>query len=207
MTKRFILLLLLGALISSTSLAQEPAKPESQSRQQRQPQRQPVVEVPAEPQAETESTDVAMRKVLTELSEQVGKLSVEIRKTRLDGERNSTMLELLLYEERQERIEGKLQDAINYKAQLDAQEADIQRRQRNIQQELTLRGGYALRREEAEAALKQELQRALDMIHNQQTQYQTRIADLQGQTDRLRARIEELRKKAERLEAKRESEQ
>ena len=207
MTKRIFYLFLLTAILAVVALAQEPVKPEPKQRNQRQPQHQPVVEIPAEPQAEPETTDAAMRKVLTELSEQVNKLTVEIRRTRLDGERSSTMLELLLNEERQERIEGKLQDAINYKAQLDAQEVDIQRRQRNIQQELTLRGGYGLRRDEAEAALKQEFQRNLDAIHNQQTQYQIRIADLQGQTERLRSRIAELRKKAERLEAKRESEQ
>lgn len=207
MTKRIFYLLLLTAILAAVALAQEPVKPETKQRNQRQPQRQPVVEIPAEPQAEPESTDAAMRKVLTELSEQVNKLTVEIRRTRLDGERSSTMLELMLYEERQERIESKLQDALNYKAQLDAQEIDIQRRQRNIQQELTLRGGYGLRRDEAEAALKQEFQRNLDAIHNQQTQYQTRIADLQGQSERLRSRIAELRKRAERLEAKRESEQ
>lgn len=207
MTKRILLLFLSTMILAAVALAQEPVKPEPKTRNQRQPQRQPVVEIPAEPQAEPESTDATLQKVLSALSEQVGKLTVEIRRTRLDGERNSTNLELLLYEERQERVEGKLQDTLNYKAQLDAQEADIQRRQRNIQQEVTMRGGYGLRRDEAEAAIKQELQRNLEAVRNQQTQYQTRIADLQGQADRLRSRIEELRKKAERLEAKRESEQ
>ncbi len=207
MNKRIFLLFLLVAVGATSSQAQEPVKPEPRTRNQRQPQRQPVVEIPAETQAEPESADVVMQKILATLAEQVNKLTVEIRKTRLDGERNSALLELLLYEERQERIEGKLQDALNYKAQLDAQETDIQRRQRNLQQEVTLRGGYGLRRDEAEAAVKQELQRNLEVVRAQQTHYQIRIADLQGQADRLRSRIEELRKKADRLEAKRESEQ
>jgi hypothetical protein len=108
----------------------------------------------------------------------------------------------LLNEERLAKIEDKMDDAINYKAQLDNQEADIQRRTRNIQQELVLRGGPVLRRDEAEAALRQDFQRALENIRTQQTANQTRIADLQAQADRLKARIEALRKKSERLETK-----
>src|SRR5215470_17578168 len=87
MNKRFIIPPLFCLLISSLAFGQEPDKQEPKTRNPRQPQKQPVVEMPAEQQPAQESTDDAMRKVLTALSEQVGKLAVEIRKTRLDSER------------------------------------------------------------------------------------------------------------------------
>ncbi len=157
-----------------------------------------------EPEVVQETSDELLRRTITGLSEQIDKLTVEVKKMRQDSERTSTVMELLLLEERLTRIEDKLDSAMNAKANLDAQETDIQRRQRNISQELMLRGG-ALRREEAEAAIKLELQRALDNLRMQQSTLQTRIADLQTQADRLRFRSETLRKKVERIELKTEN--
>jgi chromosome segregation ATPase len=159
-----------------------------------------------EPEVVQETSEELLRKAITTLTEQVDKLTAEVKKMRQDSERNSTLLELSLLEERLTRIEDKLDAATSTKANLEAQDIDIQRRQRNVQQELILRGG-ALRREEAEAALRQEFQRTLDSIRSQQSALQTRISDLQSQADRLRFRIETLRKKAERLELKNESQQ
>ena len=73
---------------------------------------------------------------------------------------------------------------------------------RNIPGELLTRGG--LRREEAEAAVKGELQRALDDVHNQQSSYQQRIVELNAQAERLRARVEALRKRVDQPESKSE---
>jgi hypothetical protein len=149
--------------------------------------------------AEPQLTDSEMmRRTLGELSAQVGQLTAELRKLRRDNERNTDAMQLLLYEERLAKVEEKAQDAVDYKIQLDAREADLQRRLANIQQEVILRGG--LRRDEAEKAIRAEFQRALDDIHTQQSNYQQRIAELQAQAVRLRARVEALRKKVERTE-------
>jgi predicted nucleic acid-binding Zn-ribbon protein len=144
-----------------------------------------------------------MRRAVTDLSTQIGLLADELRLMRRESERNSAMLELLLNEDRLSKLEDKLQQANDAKAQLDAREQDIQRRMRNIQGELVLRGG--LRRDEAEAAIRADLQRSLDDVHAQQAVYQQRIAELNDQAARMRARVDALRKKLE-SEAKIEKE-
>ena len=62
-----------------------------------------------------------------------------------------------------------------------------------------------LRRDEGEAALRTEYQRALDDTHNQQQQLQQRISELQAQVTGLRARVDTLRRRLERLEGREES--
>jgi len=153
--------------------------------------------------AQTQEADDAMRRAVTDLSTQIGLLADELRLMRRESERNSAMLELLLNEDRLSKLEDKLQQANDAKAQLDAREQDIQRRMRNIQGELVLRGG--LRRDEAEAAIRADLQRSLDDVHAQQAVYQQRIAELNDQAARMRARVDALRKKLE-SEAKTEKE-
>jgi len=165
----------------------------------------------ADPQDKSMSTspvqdpDDLMRRAVTNLSTQIGLLTDEMRKLRRETERNSGMMELLLNEDRLSKVEDKIQDANNAKAQLDAREQDIQRRMRNIQGELLLRGG--LRREEAEAVIRSELQRGLEDVRGQQVIYQQRIAELNEQATRLRARVESLRKKLETLDLKSEKEE
>ena len=146
-----------------------------------------------------------MRRTLSSLSTQIGALADELKMMRRETERNSTMLELLISEERLAKLEDKIQDAIDRKAQLDAREQEIGRRSRNIQGELVLRGG--LRRDEAEAAIRGDLQRALDDVHTQQAAYQQRVAELNDQATRLRARVETLRKKLELLDLKSDKEE
>lgn len=155
--------------------------------------------------AQTQEPDDAMRRTLTSLSTQIGALADELKMMRRETERNSTMLELLISEERLAKLEDKIQDAIDRKAQLDAREQEIGRRSRNIQGELVLRGG--LRRDEAEAAIRADLQRGLDEVHSQQAGYQQRVAELNDQATRLRARVETLRKKLELLDLKSEKEE
>ncbi len=194
-------LLVTVALVCTVADAQDPPKPQPRPRPTQQ-QPKVTVEEKTEPEIVQETNEQILRRALDNLSDQVGKLTLEVQRMRQETERNSTMMELLLNEERLTKIEDKMDDAINNKAQLDNQEADIQRRTRNIQQELVLRAGPVLRRDEAEAALRQDFQRALENIRSQQTANQTRIADLQAQADRLKAKIEALRKKAERLETR-----
>jgi hypothetical protein len=146
-----------------------------------------------------------MRRAIANLSTQIGLLADEMRKLRRDTERNSGMMELLLNEDRLAKVEDKIQDATNNKAQLDAREQDIQRRTRNIQGELLTRGG--LRRDEAEAAIRLELQRALEDVRTQQLASQQRVAELNEQAARLRARVEALRKKVELIDVKSEKEE
>lgn len=148
------------------------------------------------------NSDEAMRRAITLLSTQINSLTEEMKLLRRSTERNSQTIELLLYEERLAKLEEKLDAAIERKAELDAREQDIQRRMRNIQQEVMLRGG--LRRDEVEAALRAEYQRALEELRNQQALYQQRIPELQTQVTRLRVRVETLRKKIERAEEKSE---
>jgi predicted nucleic acid-binding Zn-ribbon protein len=141
-----------------------------------------------------------MQRALNSLSTQIGLLNDEVRKLRLQTERNSQVMELLLGEDRLARLEEKIQEAADQKAQLDARELDLIRRSRNIQNEVVLRGG--LRRDETEAAIRADIQRGLDDIHNQQAAYQQRSAEMVAQAARLRARVETLRKKVESVEEK-----
>lgn len=166
---------------------------------------------PASDQVEkTEATpppdpEDAMRRTLSSLSTQIGALADELKMMRRETERNSAMLELLINEERLAKLEDKIQSAVDYKAQLDAREQEIARRSRNIQGEVVLRGG--LRRDEAETAIRAELQRALDDVHTQQSGYQQRVAELNDQATRLRTRVETLRKKLELLDLKNQKEE
>ena len=153
------------------------------------PAEKPVAPAPA-PEPEE-----LMRRAITDLSIQIGLLTDEMKKLRRDTDRNAGILELLLNEERLTKLEDKLQEATNNKGQLDAREQDINRRMKNIQAELAMRG--ILRRDEAEAAVRADLQRGLEDVHNQQSIWQQRIAELNEQAVRIRARVETLRKKFE----------
>ena len=174
---------------------------------QTKPVQKPVPEPVENTQLTTpiQDTEEAMRRAIANLSTQIGLLTDEMRKLRRETERNAGTMELLLNEDRLAKTEDKLQDALNNKAQLDAREQDIQRRMRNIQGELLARGG--LRRDEAEAAIRAELQRALDDVRSQQTTQQKYLADLVELSTRLRTRVEGLRKKIEIVDAKAEKEE
>lgn len=141
-----------------------------------------------------------MRRAITDLSTQIGLLTGEMRKLRRETERNSGTMELLLTEDRLSKLEDKIQETADRKAQLDAREQEINRRMRNIPNELMLRGG--LRRDEAEAAIRSEIQRSLDDVHSQQAISQQRLGELNEQAARFRSRVETLRKKIELLEDK-----
>ncbi len=141
-----------------------------------------------------------MQRELEGLAQQIQLLTAEVKRLRRSTERNSDTMELLLLEERLVRVEDKIDLQQDRKTALDAREMDNQSRLRNIQQELLLRGG--LRRDETEAAIRADVQRALQDIQNQRTTIQQRLNELQSQASRLRARIEELRKKIEKAEEK-----
>lgn len=203
--------LLSGSFIiamAAVGSGQEPAK---QAPAERPRPSHPAQKTTADPADAAEqdraplNSDEAMRRVMTKLSTQIDSLADEVKLLRRATERNSQTMELLLYEERLAKVEEKLDAAMERKADLDAREQDIQRRLRNIQQEVMLRGG--LRREEVESALRAEYQRALEDVKNQQSLYQQRIAELQTQANRLRTRVEALRKKVERAEEKSEQPQ
>jgi chromosome segregation ATPase len=193
---------------SASSVTGEPTKQEPPARpRQMKPPQKPAPEPVEKTVLTTPILDPedAMRRAITNLSTQIGLLADEMRRLRRETERNSGMMELLLNEDRLAKVEDKIQEANNSKAQVDAREQDVQRRMKNIQGELLLRGG--LRREEAEAAIRSELQRALDDVRSQQIAYQQRIAELNEQAVRLRARVETLRKKLESIEVKSEKEE
>jgi hypothetical protein len=193
---------------SASSVTGEPTKQEPPARpRQTKPPQKPAPEPAEKPEltAPIQEPEDAMRRAIANLSTQIGLLTDEMRKLRRETERNSGMMELLLNEDRLAKVEDKIQDANNNKAQLDAREQDIQRRLRNIQGELLLRGG--LRRDEAEAAIRSEFQRALEDIRTQQVANQQRVAELNEQAARLRARVETLRKKLEIIDVKSEKEE
>jgi hypothetical protein len=182
---------------STLTAAQAVIRQERPARTQAKPSAKPAAE-PVEKVAETSQSselDQAMQRAITSLSTQIGLLNDEVRKLRRETERNSEMMELLLNEDRLAKLEEKTQEAADHKAQLDAREQELVRRSRNIQGELVLRGG--LRRDEAEAAIRNDIQRALDDVHSQQATYQQRAAELVEQSTRARARVETLRKKFE----------
>jgi predicted nucleic acid-binding Zn-ribbon protein len=184
--------------LSASSVAQALSKQEAppRPRQTKQPQK-PGPEPLEKPVSTTpiQEPEAAMRRAITELSTQIGLLTGEIRKLRRETERNSGAMELLLTEDRLSKLEDKIQEIADRKAQLDAREQEINRRTRNIPNELMLRGG--LRRDEAEAAIRGELQRSLDDVHSQQAIAQQRLVELNEQAARFRARVETLRKKLE----------
>lgn len=193
-----------AALISISSFAQEPVRQEApakprQPRSAQKPSAGNVVEK-SEPASQTRESDEAMRRILTDLSTQINSLADELRMFRRETERTSRLMELLLSEDRLSKLEDKIQEAADRKAQLDAREQEITRRTRNIPNELVLRGG--LRRDEAEAAIRSELQRSLDDVHSQQAISQQRLGELNEQAARFRARIEALRKKLDLMEDK-----
>ncbi|HEY7547550.1 MAG TPA: hypothetical protein VID27_21815 [Blastocatellia bacterium] len=193
MIRRFFLSFALIASLYSIVLSQEKEKP-------RAPQKpEETIEEKKEVAPQDAQTE-ALRIAIQSLSNQIALLNSELKKLRDQSDRNTAVLELLLNEERLTKVEQQIEEAINYKANLDAREADIQRRLKNIQQEVALRGG--LRREESEAAIRAEFNRALEDIRAQSAKYQDRIAELQTQSDRLHKRIEELRKKVDPVEEK-----
>lgn len=203
----FFYALILAASLSAVAFAQEQARPSST-----RPAQKPAAETTGKPAAEKsdaekaaeavpeESADLQMRRVMTSLNDQIGLLTAEVQRLRQETQRNSDTMQLLLYEERLARVEEKIEQALDHKFTLEAREQDIQRRMRNIQQELVLRG--AVRRDEAEAAIRADLQRALDSTREEVAAYQQRIAELQTQAIRLRARVEVIRAKVERQEEK-----
>jgi chromosome segregation ATPase len=136
-------------------------------------------------------------KAMTDLSAQIVNLTSELRMLRKEAERNSTTMELMLNEERLSKVEAKLDSATDVKYQLDSGEADLLRRLRNIQQEVIMRGGAILRREEAEAAVRGELNRALEATRSQRELTNQRISSLAAEAESLRRRIEGLKKKLE----------
>lgn len=194
MIKRPVLISILAISITlsgaSTTLAQQPAR---QTEKVRPAQKNSDADTQKSEEEAKQSTDEALRLAITGLANQVAILTSELRRLREETQRNSERIELLFYEDRIGKLEVKMEEALNDKNNLDAREQDIQRRQRNISQEALLRGG--IRREEAEAAARADLQRALEDVHERQENAQKRIADLQAQSDRLNTRAEALRKK------------
>jgi chromosome segregation ATPase len=186
--------------LANPNLAQEPSNraPSVKPQAARAAQNDPT-----DKQERLASAGEEMRQAITQLTAEVISLGSEVQRLRKVTERNSATMELLLNEERLSKMEDKIRDATDRKAQLDAREQEIQRRMRNITGELIGRG--ALRRDEAETAIKAELQRALDDVHGQQTSYQQRITDLNTEAERLRARVEALRKKVDQVESKSEN--
>ncbi|HKP87825.1 MAG TPA: hypothetical protein VJZ26_17115 [Blastocatellia bacterium] len=189
--------------MATAAPAQEPTEktPADRSRRDRQTPKE-TVETVEKIDAERPTSDEAMRRAISNLTTQMNTLTGEVKLLRRATERNSMTIELLLYEERLAKVEEKLDAALEQKADLDAREADLKRRMSNIQQEVMLRGG--LRRDEVEAAVRADIQRALEDTKNRQYALQQRIAELQAQATRLRERVETLRKKLEHLETKNE---
>jgi chromosome segregation ATPase len=191
-------------LLSVASPAQEPTTTPVKPRPSRPAQKPEAEPLPkTEAPVEAPSSEEQMRHAFSNLSAQIDSLNAEIKLLRRATERNSLAIELLLSEERLAKVEDKLDQAAQRKIELDAREADILRRQKNIQQEVTMRG--FLRRDEGETILRAEYQRALDDTHNQQQQLQQRIGELQAQVTQLRARVDTLRRRLERLEGREES--
>jgi hypothetical protein len=188
--------LIVMTAITSSGKAQEPIRQDlpATSRQTKPLRPAPEQDKPVQTTAILEPSD-QMNRALTNLSTQIGVLTDELRKLRKETERNAGMMELLLNEDRLSKVEDKIQATQDIKSQIDAREQDYLRRQKNIPTEVVMRGG--LRRDEAEAAIKAELQRGLEDVRNQQIIYQQRIAELNEQATKLRARIERLRKKME----------
>jgi len=194
-TKALMMVFLSMTVLSVWCVAQEQVKQE-RSRQVK-PVQKPAADASDKSDAipQPQEQDDLLRRAVSNLSAQINLLTDEVGKLRQENARSSAMLELLINEERLTKLEDKLQDANDHKAQLDARDLEIQARMRNIQREVALRGG--LRRDEAETAIRAELQRALEDNRAQQSAAQQRIAELSEHASKLRARTDTLRKKVE----------
>ena len=195
-----LFILSITASVAGQAFAQE--LPKQERPRTSRPAQRPAQETTEKPESEPvlETTEEVLRKTLTGLSDQMGTLTTEVKKLRLEMERSSLTLELLLNEERLARVEEKIEDASDSKFQLDLREQELQRRLRTVPQEVLLRGG--LRREEAENALRADIQRAIEDVRNQQSAQQQRVSELQAQATRLRQRVESLRQRLEPAEGK-----
>ena len=193
--KALMMVIVLTATLSVWCVAQDQVKQE-RSRPVK-PVQKPAVDSTEKSEAvsQPQEHDDLLRRAVGNLSAQINLLTDEVGKLRQENARSSAMLELLINEERLTKLEDRLQDANDHKAQLDARDLEIQARMRNIQREVALRGG--LRRDEAEIAIRAELQRALDDNRAQQSVAQQRIAQLSEHATKLRARTDSLRKKVE----------
>ncbi len=194
--------------LSGVAAAQEPSKQEGGAKPRSiRPAQKPSSEPPQklEPDRVEVSPEQILALKMEDLGQQIERLTAELRRLRKETEHNGTAMELMLYEERLSKVESKLDDLTAFKSQLEARDQEVQRRMRNIQQELILRAGPILRRDEAETAIRADLQRALDDTRTQKETTQQRISDLQSQAEYLRKRIEALRKKLEQLETKSEN--
>lgn len=145
--------------------------------------------------------DQEMRQAIRHLSVEVNSLSAEMRRLRKVTEYNAATMELLLSEERLWKVEDKIQALTDQRSQLDARDQELQRRMRNIPGEMLLRTPVTMKREETEAAIKADLQRALDDVRTQQSSSQTRLVELSAQAEWLRARIVTLRAKVDQPES------
>ncbi len=184
------------------ALAQEPRQSEpSAPRVTRAVQEEPQRDQTDKQEAQSDP-DQEMRRAITHLTAEINSLSAEVQRLRKVTERNAQTMELLLNEERLSKVEDKIQALTDQRPQLDAREQEIQRRMRNISGEMLARGPGTLRREETEAAIKVDLQRALDDVRSQQSSSQNRLAELTVQAERLRARIVMLRARVDQAESK-----
>ena len=199
-----MMVILLMTVMSVLCVAQQQVK--SERSREVKPIQKPAVDASEKSGAvsQPQEPDDMLRRAVTNLSAQINLLTDEVGKLRQENVRSSTMLELLISEERLTKLEDKLQDANDHKAQLDARDLEIQARMRNIQREVALRGG--LRRDEAETAIRAELQRALEDNRAQQSVAQQRIAELSEHATKLRARTDSLRKKVEEPDEKTDKE-
>ena|SRR5437660_5376684 len=190
-----------AVMLSISSFAQEPLRQDvpPKPRPSRATQKPAASEIAEKPDAASESNE-ALRRSLNELSTQINSLGEELRAFARETQHTSAFMELLLSEDRLSKLEDKIQEASDRKTQLDAREQEINRRMRNIPNELVLRGG--LRRDEAEAAIRADLQRALEDTHTQQATAQQRLVELNDQAARFRARVEILRKKLDMVDEK-----
>src|SRR5437763_15593580 len=113
-------------LLAVGGRAQEPTRPAKPRtpRPAQKPETEPAPQ--AEAAVETPSSEEQMRRTLNNLATQIVALNAEIKSLRRASERNSLALELLLSEERLAKIEDKLDQATQRKADLDAREAEIQ---------------------------------------------------------------------------------
>lgn len=182
--------------LAQEPMQSEPSTPEATRAVHREPERGQT-----DKQEPLSDPDQEMRQAIKHLSVEVNSLSTEVRRLRKVTEQNAATMELLLSEERLWKVEDKIQALTDQRSQLDARDQEIQRRMRNIPGEMLLRSPGTLKREETEATIKADLQRALDDVRTQQSSSQTRLAELAVQAERLRARITTLRAKVDQVES------
>jgi len=126
------------------------------------------------------------------LAQQVRDLTIEVGRLRRTLERNDLSMELLLSEEKLARLEDNISACKQRGAELDASERVLNYRQDHVNDEVVL--SARLDRQEAEAAVRADIEQRFQAVHDGRAANQQRMASLELEASKVRKHIQELQR-------------